>query len=118
MVAKIDQLSRMLGGIEAQLTTVLRVQSEDRQSAAQYRTDIRAELKSVSHDVQSIQTDMRIVNGRISKVEPVVKLLEENRLMSAGATKLGGVIGRFGHIISGAAGAVMAIMFSHWINRP
>jgi hypothetical protein len=51
MNASVDPLSHALGRIENALETITRTQAEDRVSSAQYRTDMRREIRTVSETV-------------------------------------------------------------------
>jgi hypothetical protein len=51
----IDELSRVLGGIENQLKTVTTTLAEDRIASAQYRTDIRREVGSIKDKVVALE---------------------------------------------------------------
>ena len=93
---------------------MLKTQAEDRVSAAQYRTDVRREISALSNDIQSVQTDVRITNGQVAEIKPVVAKLEQIRLMSTGATKLAVILSKGAHAISAAVGAILVFCLQ-WI---
>lgn len=52
----IDELSRVLGGIEAGLATVNKTLAEDRLASASYRTDVRREFTNLSDRLGSLES--------------------------------------------------------------
>ena len=117
MPERLDELSRVLGGIESQLDLVLRTQGEDRLAAAQYRTDIRRELAETKDSIHSVQIDIRIVTDEVSSMKPTVTKLEEIRLMSAGATKLALIFSRAAHLIAGMLGGLAVFLLDYWTRK-
>lgn len=121
---KIDQLSRVLGGIETKLEVISRTQSEDLVAAAQYRTDIRAEIKdmnknfqSVEADVQAVQVDMRGTAEKILEIAPAVRALQDRALLSKGAVNLAVILGKVAHLISAMIGGVIVLLFQKWLGK-
>jgi chromosome segregation ATPase len=121
---EIDQLSRVLGGIENELKSISRIQSEDRLAGAQYRTDFRAEIKEmathfqeVQADVQSVQSDMRTAAEKIAEMHPMVVNHEQRFLMSKGAANFAIVLGKLAHIISAMIGGVFVLLVQKWIGK-
>jgi hypothetical protein len=121
---EIDQLSRVLGGIETELKTIVRTQSEDRMSAATYRTDMRRDFKemhddfnTVQSDVQGVQSDVRIVTEKVAEMYPTVVKLDQAAMMSKGAVNLVVVLGKFAHIISALIGGVVAVVLGKWLAK-
>lgn len=121
---EIDQLSRVLGGIENELKSISRTQSEDRIAAATYRTEIRAEVKeihddfeTVQADVQGVQADVRIASEKIAEIVPAVRGLQESALLSKGAVNLAVILGKIAHIVSAMIGGVIALLFQKWLGK-
>lgn len=105
-----EDVAFQLGGIRAQLETVLKTQAEDRMASAQYRTDIRKELREAHEDIGSVKSDLAMAKADIAEMKPKVITLEQRALMSAGAAKLAIVLGKFAHIISAAVGGAIVII--------
>lgn len=95
----IDELSRVLGGIEKELQTVARTLAEDRIAAASYRTDIRRELATVKDSVQSINIDTRGCKVDIADMKPKVLALEITGIKAAGAWDFGSMIIKIFYLI-------------------
>ncbi len=91
---RIDELSRVLGGIEKELQTVARTLADDRISAASYRTDIRREIAAVKDSVQNINGDTRECKTDIADMKPKVLALEIRNIKATGAWDLGSVIAK------------------------
>ena len=121
---EIDPLSRVLGGIENELKSISRTQSEDRLAAARYRTDIRSEIREVNKtfqvmqdDVQSVQSDMRSSAEKISEMIPAVRTLQNNALLSKGALNLAVILGKIAHVASAMIGALSVLLFQKWLGK-
>lgn len=84
----IDELSRVLGGIENQLQTVTKTLSEDRVASAQYRTDIRREVADIKDSVQQARMMIETCKSGLEEMRPKVMAMEQTQLRGEGATKL------------------------------
>jgi hypothetical protein len=85
-------IGRLLGGIE----TLTRAMSEDRLAAAQYRTDMRREMKEQSAtlhelvgDLKGFKTDMANMRSDLGETKKVVAEQRDARLRAQGAAGLG-----------------------------
>lgn len=105
-----ESLAFQLGGIKSSLESILKTQSEDRLAAAQYRTEIRSELKEGSRRMQHIESQVAGVVDDVAEMKPKVNTLEQRALMSAGAAKLAVILGKGAHIISAAVGGAIVII--------
>jgi hypothetical protein len=121
---EIDELSRVLGGLQASMDTIIRVQAEDRVASAQYRTDIRrdqGELRDsvsvVKSDLLLVKSDVLLVKNKLAELEPKVLSLNERATMSAGATKFALGIGRVIHLLSAVIGGAAALLIDHWLRK-
>lgn len=74
----IDPLSQMLGAMDAKLEMVLKVQAEDRESSAKYRTDIRREVGEVKDTVKDLKNRVDNTADDLANLRPDV---EDYRLM-------------------------------------
>lgn len=59
----IDELSRVLGGIERGLDTVITTLADDRKSSAQYRTDVRGEFAKIVDRLAALETKDQRTQG-------------------------------------------------------
>lgn len=88
----IDELSRVLGGIEAGLATVNRTLAENRIADATYRTDIRKEITAIRDNVQDVSADLQTCKSDITDMKPKLLALETKDLKEQGAWGLGRAI--------------------------
>lgn len=114
--SRIDDLSRVLGGIEKELQTVARTLADDRIAAASYRTDIRRELASVKDSVQSINGDTRICKMDIIDIKPKVLALEISSMKASGAWDLGSTIVRVFYLIVALCAGLFGSYFGNHIK--
>lgn len=105
----IDELSRLLGGIEAKLDLVTRTQSEDRSAAASWRTDIRKEISGIRDDLSEVKGSVKEVTGKVTKMEPDVNDWVEKRTEARGLSRLG-------HLIAALGGGSFALALQ-WLLR-
>ncbi len=116
MTPGLDPLSRVLGGIETQLESVIKTLAEDRMAAATYRTDIRREIKETHEDVLTVRQDVNAVTAHVNEMRPTVAALVAVRQMSVGAQRFAIWLGRSGVIIASALSAIFAVFLNRWIN--
>lgn len=114
---QLDELSRVLGGIEKSLGIVMQTQAEDRMAAASYRTDIRKDLAGTRDDVSSLKGDIRTAKQDIAEMKPKVVSLEQRQLMSAGAATLAIWLGRVAYAVSAILGGLAAVLISRWTGK-
>lgn len=69
----IDPLSEALGEIKAQLSMVLRTQSEDREASARYRTDIRRDLSEVKDMAVDLKNRVNNTADEVAELRPLVE---------------------------------------------
>lgn len=77
--APIDELSRLLGAIEAKLDLVTKIQGEDRSAGASWRTDIRKELSGIRDDLGEVKNKVKEITGKVALMEPEVDDYVEKR---------------------------------------
>lgn len=114
--SRIDDLSRVLGGIEKELQTVTRTLADDRIAAASYRTDIRRELASVKDSVQSINMDTSTCKTDIIDMKPKVLALEIRGMRASGAWDLGNVIAKVFYLIIALCAGLFGNYFGNHIR--
>jgi hypothetical protein len=113
---EIDELSRVLGGIEKELQTVTRTLADDRISAASYRTDIRRELAAVKDSVQNINADTRECKTDIADMKPKVLALEVKSIKAAGAWDVGSVIAKILYLLAAMCAGLFGSYFGNHIK--
>lgn len=112
----IDELSRVLGGIEKELLTVSRTLAEDRLSSAQYRTDIRREFTSLKDSVQNINADTRECKSDIASMKPKVLALETKDIKASGAWGLGQTIARIFYLAAALFAGLLGGYFGNHLK--
>jgi hypothetical protein len=107
--------ARWMGAVDQKLETVLRTQSEDRQSSAAYRTDIRHELSNINSKVTELATQLRNTTADVGEIQPLVRELDNSRQRQDGALLMGRSLTRAGWAVilaaAGCAGWVMHLIF-------
>lgn len=66
LMAGLDPMSQMLGAMNAKLEMVLKVQAEDREASASYRTEIRREMGIVKDDMRSVKDHVADLKNRVN----------------------------------------------------
>lgn len=105
----IDELSRLLGAIEAKVDLVTKTQSEDRTASASWRTDIRTKMDGIRDDLSELKGSVRDVTGRVNDMEPSVQLSTQERAERRG-------ISRVGHLAAALGGGGVAVALQ-WLLR-
>ncbi len=113
---RIDELSRVLGGIEKELQTVARTLADDRLTAASYRTDIRREIAAVKESVQNINGDTRECKSDIADMKPKVLALEIRNIKATGAWDLGNVIARILYLLVAICAGLFGSYFANHVK--
>lgn len=102
-----SDMAFMLGQIQAGQTLIQQTLSEDRLASAQYRTEVRKELKDHGERMQKIET-------QVADMQPKVNSLNDRALMSKGAANLAIVLGKGAHVISAGLGAVIVFVLERF----
>lgn len=108
----IDPLSQMLGAMNAKLEMVLKVQAEDREASAKYRTDMRRDLGEVKDTVQDLKHRVNNTADELADMRPEVDEMKAWKTQGLGiwnAAKLLWLIS----IALGATG-IGAIIHAFW----
>lgn len=92
----------LLGEIHSQNTIIQQTLSEDRQASAQYRTEVRRELKDHSERMAKLEGAQKAVADDVTEIKPIVIHLEQQRNQAVGAMSLGRWLWT---VIAGGAGA-------------
>jgi len=105
----IDELSRLLGSIEAKVDLVTRTQGEDRQAAASWRTHVRADMDEIKSSVDELKGSVKEVTGKVNTMKPDVDDYVEKRAEARGMSRLG-------HLIAALGGGSFALGLQ-WLLR-
>ncbi len=112
-MTKLDEISRVIGNIEAEVSGLSASVAEVRQSSAEHHRETREKLESISGRVAKIETDMKPLATTVATMEPIVAGYAVTRWKIAGAFALGtSLITALGWIVSLFAGKIVAWIVS------
>ena len=113
MPNKLDEISRVIGNIEAELRGLSASVAEVRHSAAEQHGENRERLKCIGARVEKIEADMKPLARTVATMEPIVAGYTVTRWKIAGAFALGTTLmTTLGWIVSLFAGKIIAWIFS------
>ena len=102
---KLDEISRIIGNIEAELRGLSASIADVRKSSAEHHREMREKLEGISGRVAKIEADMKPLAKTVATMEPIVAGYAVTRWKIAGAFALGtGIITVFGWLVSLFAG--------------
>lgn len=113
----IDELSRVLGGIEAGLATVIKTLADDRIASASYRTDIRREFANLSESVQGVTNDTRTCKSELADMKPKLSALEIKNIKRETAFRLGSAVINVLYLIAALLAGLAGGYFGHQIPK-
>jgi hypothetical protein len=105
----IDELSRLLGAIEAKVDLVGKTQAEDRMANASWRTDVRKELGGIRSDITEIKGSVNTVTTDVAEMKPDVADYVQKRAEARG-------ISRLAHLIAALGGGSFALALQ-WLLK-
>ncbi len=108
-------LSFMLGQIQAGQEIIQQTLSEDRLASAQYRTEVRKELKEHGERMQKMETQLSGVISDVGEIKPKVSSLDERATMSKGAANLAIALGKFAHVITAGIGGLVVLLLDRYV---
>jgi hypothetical protein len=112
-MTKLDEISRVIGNIEAEVRGLTATVAEVRQSSAEHHRENRQRLEAISTRVEKIEADMRPVANTVATMEPIVAGYAVTRWKIAGAFALGtSIIAALGWIVSLFAGKIVTWIVS------
>jgi hypothetical protein len=88
-MTKLDEISRIIGNIEAELRGVSTSVAEVRQSSTEHHRETSAKLENISGRVAKIEMDMKPLAVTVATMEPIVAGYAVTRWKIAGAFALG-----------------------------
>jgi predicted phage tail protein len=113
LMTKLDEISRVIGNIEAEVRGLSASVAEVRQSSAEHHRETRERLESISGRVAKIEADMKPLAKTVATMEPIVAGYAVTRWKIAGAFALGtSIITALGWIVSLFAGKIVAWVVS------
>jgi predicted phage tail protein len=113
MPNRLDDISRVIGTIEAELRALSASVAEVRHSAAEQHGENRQRLERIRARVEKIEADMKPLAKTVATMEPIVAGYAVTRWKIAGAFALGTtLITTLAWIVSLFAGKIIAWIFS------
>jgi hypothetical protein len=113
MPTKLDEISRVIGNIEAEVRSLSSSLAEVRHSSADRHRENRERLESIDARVEKIESDMKPLGETVAKMEPIVAGYVVTRWKIAGAFTLGTtLITLFGWVVSMFAAKLTGWVFS------
>ena len=113
MANKLDEISRVIGNIEAEVRGLSAAVAEVRQSSVEHHRENREKLETISARVEKIESDMKRLRKTVATMEPIVAGYAVTRWKIAGAFALGtSIITVAGWIVSLFARKIPAWLFS------
>jgi hypothetical protein len=106
----IHEQSKLLGELQADVRTTLRVLGEDRLAAAQYRTDIRSRLSEIDRKLDPLPQ-------RVKALEDEVTRLRQARYELQGASRTLKIIWAFILVILGILSTKTEFLWSIWQTK-
>lgn len=88
----LSELSVTIGKLLAGVETLTKTASEDRVSAAQYRTDMRREMREQSGSLHDLKGEMSTMRTDVDAMQIDVADYRSNRDQAKGAARLGKVL--------------------------
>jgi hypothetical protein len=118
MPNKLDEISRVIGNIEAEVRGLSASVAEIRHSTAEHHRDSRERLEAISVRVEKIEADMKPLARTVATMEPVVVGYAVTRWKIAGAFALGTtIVTALGWVVSLFAGKIVAWMLSLSVTK-
>lgn len=109
LMTKLDEISRVIGNIEAEVRGLSASVAEVRQSSAEHHRETRERLESINGRVAKIEADMKPLAKTVATMAPIVAGYAVTRWKIAGAFALGtSIITALGWIVSLFAGKTVA----------
>lgn len=114
-MTKLDEISRVIGNVEAELRGLSASVAEVRQSSAEHHRETREKLESIGGRVAKIEADMKPLAKTVATMEPIVAGYAVTRWKIAGAFALGTtIITVLGWTVSLFAGKIVAWLLSQF----
>lgn len=113
MPNRLDEISRIIGNIEAEVRNLSASVPGVRRSSEEQHRENRLKLESISERVEKIEADMKPLGKTVATMEPIVAGCAVTRWKIAGAFALGtSIITALGWVVSLFAGKIVAWIIS------
>lgn len=113
MPNRLDEISRVIGNIEAEVRNLTTSVADVRSSSAEQHRENRERLECIGKRVEKIESDMKPLAKSVATMEPVVAGYIVTRWKLAGAFALGtSIITALGWVVSLFAGKIFAWLLS------
>ena len=113
MPNRLDEISRVIGNIEAEVRSLTASVADVRHSSSEQHRENRERLESIGTRVQKIEADMAPLAKTVATMEPIVVSYTVTRWKIAGAFVLGTtIITMLGWIVSLFAGKIVTWVLS------
>jgi predicted phage tail protein len=113
MPNRLDEISRVIGNIEAEVRNLSASVADVRRSSEEQHRENRLKLESISERVEKIEADMKPLGKTVATMEPIVAGYAVTRWKIAGAFALGtSIITALGWVVSLFAGKIVAWVVS------
>jgi outer membrane murein-binding lipoprotein Lpp len=118
MVGKLDEISRAIGSLEAQVSSLVRSVDQDRDLANERHRENSEKLESIGTRVEKIEADVKPLAKTVATMEPIVAGYAVTRWKVAGAFALGTtLVTVLGWVVSLFAGKLIAWVASLFISK-
>lgn len=112
-MTKLDEISRVIGNIEAEVRGLSASVAEVRQSSAEHHRETRERLESIGGRVAKIEANIKPLAMTVATMEPIVAGYAVTRWKIAGAFALGtSIIAALGWVVSLFAGKIVTWIVS------
>lgn len=113
MPNRLDEISRVIGNIEAEVRNLCASVADVRQTSAEHHRENREKLEKIGERVEKIEADMQPLAKTVATMEPIVAGYAVTRWKIAGAFALGtAIITVLGWLVSLFAGKIAAWIVS------
>lgn len=113
MPNRLDEISRVIGNVEAEVRNLTASVAEVRQTSAEQHRENRERLESIGDRVEKIEADMKPLANTVATMQPIVAGYAVTRWKIAGAFALGtSTITALGWVVSLFAGKIVTWVVS------
>lgn len=100
---------KTLAKLEATLEIFIDEFKREREYAGNHRKDLRDVIGALSAAVQNL-------TAQVAEMRPKLEVLDDNRLIGVGVTKLARIIGHSVSVLAGMVGAAILWLLQHFIS--
>src|SRR5262249_54656689 len=100
--AQLRAFVEQLASLKVEVATTTEVVREEKKVAAAHREKVWTNLSAVPPQLVSTDNSIKQVMREVEEIKPVVRVLDDSRLMALGAGKAAIFISRAGYVLIGA----------------